>query len=545
MENKFKSIITIPTLDDISEQEAKSRFASLKRAGIIKSGSYDDDKWVLSDEYSIHFFDFGKVKDLKEYQAVFEMDNNTFLDNVKKYIMSSIGNLSLKSLQEIILDIATIIKYPPSQLSYLTSKRKIQFPSYVIEFLTLSSVNDTNETCAELIEILEELSEDISRKTRGLQRVLASFTSYFRFNDIMAMFWDKANDGKRVFYFPLYLWWTISAIIPLRPREFILTPRNCLKQNGDKWFLTLRKNKIKGSGKKIAYKINEDYIKVTYQIPEKLAKQIIWYKEQTKDYPANELNTLFVSAPHYRKWNRNTPNNSRFYTYINLSTCLRSFYAEIIQNELGYEILPPTSKIDLKEKEIEYMHLGDTRHLALINIIAEGSSPLVASILAGHDDLNMTAHYYSNITQYIECKTYRLFQRFSQKGELSYSLNETQVPQVKDFVIFEDGRCYSPKTISGSFEDCEKAAGPSGEIGYCRSCRHHKPESMLSAQPAEIYKNRIKNECKNLEEIVRRVREHNGENETIIQVLMRLRAQEYSYQQFLEEKMENDQNGKK
>ena len=65
-----------------------------------------------------------------------------------------------------------------------------------------------------------------------------------------------------------YLWWKITGVIPLRPREFLLTSRNCLCKDRDEYFLTLRRNNLKGSSssKIVKYKIEEDYFDTTYQI---------------------------------------------------------------------------------------------------------------------------------------------------------------------------------------------------------------------------------------------------------------------------------------
>jgi hypothetical protein len=64
------------------------------------------------------------------------------------------------------------------------------------------------------------------------------------------------------------------------------------------------------------------------------------------------------------------------YSYANLSTCIKVFYQDIIQNELRMKISDSSSYNEnptfLKHDEIEMIHLGDTRHLAMINLIISG-----------------------------------------------------------------------------------------------------------------------------------------------------------------------------
>jgi len=37
----------------------------------------------------------------------------------------------------------------------------------------------------------------------------------------------------------------------------------------------------------------------------------------------------------------------------------------------------------------------------MINLIAEGASPVTAMLLAGHEDVTTSSHYFSNLSQFI------------------------------------------------------------------------------------------------------------------------------------------------
>ena len=125
----------------------------------------------------------------------------------------------------------------------------------------------------------------------------------------------------------------------MRPREFVLTPRDCLKKSGDVWKLTIMKDKLKGAHKTVAYKIEDDYQRVTYRIPDEMANLINWYIEETKEYPVNELNTLFIADTHYEHWGCCTPYTSRYFTYVNMCTCLRYFFEQIVNERYNYQIV--------------------------------------------------------------------------------------------------------------------------------------------------------------------------------------------------------------
>ena len=160
---------------------------------------------------------------------------------------------------------------------------------------------------------------------------------------------------------------------------------------------------------------------------------------------------------------------------------------------------------------------------------------MVAMMLAGHDNPDMSSHYYTNITNLIECKTYRMYKKML-NGHESFSLSKMQKPlQVTDYVEIDGGRCYSPAVIDGNYTDCFKAAGPTGEIGFCNKCTYFRATGDKFSISREKYVNDIETDCKNLDEIVKRVRKNKGEPEEILQALMRLRGSEYSYEQYLQE----------
>ena len=90
---------------------------------------------------------------------------------------------------------------------------------------------------------------------------------------------------------------------------------------------------------------------------------------------------------------------------------LKYFYNDVISGKYHLKIIDDRNLKHLNKGEIQRLHLGDTRHLALINIIADGGTPVLAMMLAGHDDINMASHYYSNITSLIECRTYAQYRK--------------------------------------------------------------------------------------------------------------------------------------
>lgn len=112
--------------------------------------------------------------------------------------------------------------------TYIKANIAIQHPSLCIDFISSLPYSD-DYTLTKILEQFDNLFAIQNLQKSKKQRKLAQFQSYFAFNDILTDYWStQMPKEERLFYFPLYLWWQITAIVPLRPREFLLTQRNCL-----------------------------------------------------------------------------------------------------------------------------------------------------------------------------------------------------------------------------------------------------------------------------------------------------------------------------
>ena len=319
--------------------------------------------------------------------------------------------------------------------------------------------------------------------------------------------------------------------MPLRPREFILTERDCLTQdeNGN-YFLRVRRNKLKGGRKNISYKISDDYETNTYMIPPKLGDEIKKYIELTSQYDDTDIQTLFVMDTHYKKWERGKAWNNRYLTYVNMTTILRYFFKEVIVGQHNLTVRYDHPKEHLPENEICFIHLGDTRHIALINMVQEGATPVITMMLAGHENMTMASHYYSNVSKLLECKTYRQCRKLLH-GDNTYRVTPAISKPKKE--LSDGAFCISAEYQKGSIADCLKAVGPNAEIGHCPSCTFYRPEEESFFSYEDIYRQNLKTDCEALEQAVNIVRAGKGDKEDIGEALLKVRASSSAYEEFL------------
>ena len=230
---------------------------------------------------------------------------------------------------------------------------------------------------------------------------------------------------------------------------------------------------------------------------------------------------------------------SRFYTYANFTHTLRRFFAEIVSQY--YVIVDYDTPTISNPNTIQMIRPGDTRHISLISMVLSGIAPTVAMELAGQQNPVIAAHYYSNITEIVECVTYRTYRSMIKDTEI-YALSQRISPlKVKDYITLDgDDRCYSPRMAAGDFSDCAAAGGTHGEIGYCLSCPYFC-KGIGYKERKEHFTNAIRIECDHLQAITNEVRKGHGDTEDITSVILRLQQKSAEYMRYLLETSEQEE----
>ena len=521
-ENLFLSNLNFIELDSLSVPSAKDRFHEFQRAGVIKDNcTFDDSKWYTTNEYANIglYFDFNRFS-YRKYELVFHLSFEDFTDYAKAYCISIFGKNELISIENTLLDIKHLLNKGYEEVCGEMSDLRLYSVNRISDFLSLLVTDDNAEAMERLISALDFYADIKYGSQKGFnQRELADFDSYFEFDDIIKDYWNSdISPEDRFFYYPLYIWWILTAVIPLRPREFLLTERDCIYKNSDgRYHLKLRRNLLKGgAGGELSYKISDAYHTQPIPIPDYLGKIIEDYIIETDKYEHTAIDTLFVTDPHYRKWGQHKHSDSRFLTYMNMNTILKYFFKEIVHEKYGYTIVYDNGEVDHENKEIRYIHLGDTRHIAFINLMQEGATPVTAMLLGGHTNIEMASHYYSNVTQFIECQTYRQYRKCI-CGDVEYKLSHADnLPPADEFKLLSDGGiCYSSQYQNGSISDCINVSGPNGEIGYCPECVYYRKQGTSYFSSDDIYKRHIEEDSKTLFLAVQSVMEGKGNTENI------------------------------
>jgi hypothetical protein len=441
----------ITQLDDVAVAHARKIFADYRGRGVILDGSFDDSVWKLSNEalnVTLPLLSF-ESDDNSDYDWL-GIAADKYTECVKTYISLKLGDLALPTLRMLVKVLASLPNMTAGDAASLTKNA-----AHIAEFLSLLPGGTIERDLVE--EALEERVQAY-RHSSGAdsRRVLAAFENYLRFNEAISEYWETACGDAKLFYFPIYLWWNLTSILPLRPTEFLLTPRDCLDGN----VLTVRRTRLKGGGKTV-YRIAQDYELHRYEITPTLAGELREYIALTERMPPPRIDALFRLEPHYSYLGMGADHLDRYYCYHNMRTCLDMFFSDVL-NARGHKI--------------ERIKFGDTRHLAMISLIISGGSPVICRELAGHADIGVSSHYYTNMSNLVECVTIGRFRKA--RGGGAEFVGEPRYPLKRpDHMLrLTDGWCDAPSVKDGDVGECVKAADDQGRIGECSNCGHYWPD---------------------------------------------------------------------
>ena len=201
------TVLSMQTMDDECINKAKEIFDNYKSLGIIHDCEFDDERWMLSDEYSnVSFiFDINEFSYKKYYEKWLMLSVKVFQDYLKAYVLFTMGDLVLKALQNLINDIKRFISCDPEDLYALSTDVYLTAPNRIIEFFSILPEPEEPDKMEYILDVLE-LMVDVNYSSAASQkRALASFDSYFLFNDIMNDYWNSCiPEEERLFFYPLY-----------------------------------------------------------------------------------------------------------------------------------------------------------------------------------------------------------------------------------------------------------------------------------------------------------------------------------------------------
>lgn len=519
----------IAVLSKEEESEARVLFADYVSRGIIIDCVFDDDIWRATNGYAKIKIDFRLGKDLYNAKAAHELGCS--FTNMRMALRVYAVHMLTYALPTVKKHLAAIVRFV----------RSPELPTDVYDAYAVSEFLELlpgNTSLREEIQALAYYGSTVDKVRKP--RSLADFTTYFRFSHLLDLFWQEATREEKLLYFPVWLWWKLTSILPLRVTEFILTPRQCLF--GDKnsgWRICVRRTKLKVERGNAQHSIDDDYVETLCPISDEVAKEIAWYIAATEKEYANDLDTLLSKRTQQRLTNGSLRSN--IYFASNLRVLLDRFYDDILVGRYHCVITNGADKPGAGE--INRIRLGDTRHIAIINLMVSGSSLVTCKELCHHFSISTAQNYYANVTAFLDALDWQYFTPAPYTPEVSTaggqaSSDKPLLTDLHSVAKIPNGRCTSPKYAVGDFTDCASAVNSNGCIGECSHCRHYIPDKANHQKMKEQNQNELQKVCTLLAEALDCYRNGEGMTSPIESILdaLKTEASQYRHLSFLERK---------
>ena len=141
-----------------------------------------------------------------------------YLKAVRSFILLHLGMLVLKNLRVSVSVLLELVNAPFADLE-LTAHEQMIF-----HFLCMLPGESPARDA-----FMERLDNGFL-PVRFTSRKLAGIRHYVTFEEALKQNWESAGQDERVHLLPVYFWWRLTSILPLRPTEYLLTPFHCLEK---------------------------------------------------------------------------------------------------------------------------------------------------------------------------------------------------------------------------------------------------------------------------------------------------------------------------
>jgi hypothetical protein len=261
-------------------------------------------------------------------------------------------------------------------------------------------------------------------------RELPSYLDVLKFKKYIE-YWSESSgdiDEKEwMRFFPVYLWWEVTTIIPMRPSEFCLIRRDCLSKKDNYFYLTFPRLKHHRN------KVNrtQDFFD-TLPIPENIYNKIDSFIKLSQRYDTTEFLFNFNAFVDATREIQVEYDEGEIFTIRYLFELIAKFYHEIIHNRYHVNIKEITGSFksilfsntpernglflagDRPFEEIEKMiKPGDLRHIAIINMFLQGYDPVEVQRLAGHFSEETQLSYQRHMQFWVDTQIQQLALEFS------------------------------------------------------------------------------------------------------------------------------------
>ncbi len=447
---------------------------ALNSDGVIK-GSFNDDYWKAFSgvAFSGLNFEIDEVAYASHAGKKLHITTTEIKNMLKCYILYCVGSYVLLNISLIRLNTIKEFLENYGNTGYRLSEKN----EHVLrEFLFFIEVPE-----AEAQAIMSTIR--IKKEKPSNQRTLKPAINYLVLEDaINSLYSGSLDDETFCRWFPVFFWVNITFVLPLRATEILVTPYDCIERKDGKTYLSVRRTRLKGRKGKVYYSVDLDYEIYKYEVPYiKVIDVIEKYKRLTSSQKRDYLFEYSKTSV------------AKMMSLFSLNLLLEKFMETYVRGNDKYEFAKYASGI----KEFEAVTSGDSRPIALSNLYFQNAGEDICRQLAGHETIDTTAGYYTNISEIIMGSAVMQMQRkiAAQARAMPIGNDDTAANR-----LIKASICTSEKRLNdeSNIEDCIKE----GHIDDCMGCKYYIPSDESINEALAKRKDRADRAAKNMIDMI-------------------------------------------
>ncbi|GIP55308.1 tyrosine-type recombinase/integrase [Paenibacillus vini] len=430
-------------MTESNEADILNTFIFLKDTGIIEVNSFEDTEWKYRSE--VYNVPFTLVFDLEIHSEFNYLLKAYSIIRIVNRVAPTTITLEINYLKRIInaTDAFRAINEYHIMCATLSSPESSRITKTLLMFINFAGLPNKHE--------IVEACERYSYKKHS-NRELPDFHSVMIYDKCIEHFFTQFDSEETIKYLPIWLWWRLTNILPMRPSEFFLLRYNCIEFDNlsNEFWINITRIKEEKRDRTEHEKLNYSKVKIdnaTYQFIKqfKNIQEILHVTKTTPEY--------LLPYSLYQKSNKKsrTVAHNRMDLHV-FKIQLKKFHHEVIVKYYGYE-------------ECNQIRPGDTRHFAIINMFLQGYNPLSIARMAGHNKIATQENYYNHAVHFAESHIYHLAQQ-KHENRINEKITNTLLGNKRD--VYNNGLQYSYDEL----QHFRKV-----EYGYCKDLTPEFPDN--------------------------------------------------------------------
>lgn len=434
--------------------EAKKQLAEYYDVLVtVINNNFTDDRWIFKYRLNSekHTFDFGMAKKLILFGKHIEQDE--FINVLKCWVAFKLNERGIETVRICLYDILSASfasncfnkSMKDSFISKLKENKIYRLKQNKKEFIEKEvSDNTINIYCRNLIDFLTfydntnylEYIENIY-KIKSKTKIVTNTRSIPPYGDVLKFkkyieYWiehlNEIDKNEYIKFFPVYFWWEVTTIIPMRPSEICIIKKDCLSYDGQYYYLTFPRIKRHRKGEN---RLQEMYD--TLPIPKVIYERINKFIDISKDINKSDYLFDFSAFKQFTEeseLNFEVDDEEMGFTNLYLLELLGKFYKEVIHEKYNVNIKYVKGhykNMFFNDRKSEYksfncfgndsidemLRPGDLRHIAILNMFLQGYDPVEIQRLAGHIHEETQMGYQMHMQYWIDSQIQQLANDFS------------------------------------------------------------------------------------------------------------------------------------